>query len=103
MHDRELMVLRRALLLLLDARIGELDDFAAAQADHVVVMAVADDVFVDNPVPAEGTLLDETRVDHDLQGSIDSDPTDAPDRLPGPADEVVGGEMLVMGEHDFSQ
>ena len=58
----EAMLLGDLLLPALDGCIVELDDPAASQAEHVVVMDVAEDVFVPSRHLLAGELLDDAAV-----------------------------------------
>ena len=73
----------------------ELDDLAAAAADHVIVRALAEGVLVAGELVAELHLLDDAAVDQQRQRAVDRGLGDALARLANVDQQLLGLEVLV--------
>ena len=80
----EMMLGRFPFLKVLDFLASEFDNFSAAQADHVVVMAVPKDVLVEDATASPMHRREETSFHQQAQGAVNGGPGGTGVRLPGP-------------------
>jgi hypothetical protein len=102
-EDLESVAPGLARLLGLEPGVGELDDAAAFQADHVIVVPVADRVLVKDAVVTERAFFDEPRVHEDTQRAVRGDPADAGPTSPGEGTDFVGGQVVMSGEDGLGE
>ena len=76
-------------LKVLDFLASEFDDFPAAQADHVVVMAVPKDVFVEDAAASPIHRREETSFHQQAQGAVNGGPGGMRVCLPCPVGHLI--------------
>src|SRR6185369_10896329 len=93
----------RRLLPLLEFVVAELEDRAALQADHVVVVLVAEHVLEATPAVAGVEAFDEAGLLEHRQRAVDGGARDLGVDLAAEREQLLGGEVLVRrqrGAHD---
>ena len=76
-------------LKVLDFLASEFDDFSAAQADHVVVMAVPQDVFVKDAAASPVHRGEESTFHQQAQGAVNGGPGGVRVGLPCPVCHLI--------------
>ncbi len=86
---QEIMLGSFLFLKVLDFLASEFDDFPAAQADHVVVMAVPQDVFVKDAAASPVHRGEESTFHQQAQGAVNGGPGGTGVRLLGPFSHFI--------------
>ena len=102
LHSPEAGLSAEIFLDRLELRRENLEHRTAVEADQMVVMAVAEDVFVMGVLVVPADLLDETAFEEQGKGPVYGGPRDPDILLPHAGEEFFGIEVAVAGE-DLSE